>query len=569
MEKNVINIYSWFVGNALNDATTPLNAFRIIQLLGSFQDRPAMQKKIKEGHSRIVGLALQDITNCSDLLKNNQRNESDVVNSVQLMLQISKRIKGHVTACQNIGIGNDHANMKILLDKHRHLENYIRYQINLLLEQWTSRMNRIAIEKKLFFVDANNRVHSGADANMARMICDCHRLQKTLDGVPPAAWQTWITLYESIILKMKLVDIIVSCSNGVEAAMTLSVRGLLEPPLKSIKEEISKLNQNENCNWKSQDQDIVDNLKLITETTLRLHQSLKKFQSTSETVQQMANSWSKTPLIEYQEGLLPTGELVNEQLNKKYQEFALISKKIATTVEEAQKLMADQPADWLTYLEMIDRLILEGIVKNIKNTYAHFCDHGLKNFIYELQVVISATEGICFNPPLDCVEGNIGILQQFSNLMIGITKIASHVNSLSGTVQFQHEVDIDASIAAIQEEIISKMSSSVAEMTKSAQNLELYNFLWEVDSELFLESFIQHGCFLGERIPEPNAPPRPAVLKDYKDQLEQLNQLKKEAYNTIKDVEKVGKSFRLKLNVKLAIEVSEEYSIIKQLLVTF
>lgn len=550
-------MYSFlFAGNALNDATTPLNAFRIIQLLGSFQDRPAMQKKIKESHSRITGLALQDLTCCSEFLKANQRNESDIFSSVQLMLQISKRVKGHVIACQNIGIPNGHPNMKTLLDKHQNLGNFIRHQIDQLLEQWTTRMNGITIEKKLFFIDASGRIHSGADANMARMICECHRLQKVLDSAPPVTWQTWITLYESIKLKMKLVDIIVSCSNGVEAALTPSVRDLLEPRLKSIKEEITQLNQNENCNWKSQDQEIVDSLKTITEDTLRLHKSMKKFQSTSEAVQQMANSWSKTPLIEYQEGLLPTGELLTEQLNKKYQEFASISKKIAATVEEAQKLMSDlQRADWLTYLEMIDGLILDGVVKNIKTTYTHFCDYGLKNYIYELQIIISVEKGIDFNPPLDCAETSAGILQQFSSLMIGITKIASHINSLSGAVHFQNEVDSNESIAAIQEEIISKISTSVAGMSKSSQNLEQYCFLWETDPDIFLDSFIQYGSFLGEKIPEPNTPSKPAILKDYRDQLEELSQLKKNIYSTIRDLEKVGKTFKLKLNVKPAIDV--------------
>ena len=551
-------MYSYFVGNALSDATTPLNAFRIIQLLGSFQDRPVMQKKIKESHSRIIGLAQQDLTNCSDVLKTNQRSESDIVSSVQRMLQISKRIKGHVIACQNIGIPNDDANMKRLHDKYQHLENYIRHQIGHVLEQWTTRMNSIIIAKKLFFIDVNGRMHSGADVNMAQMICECYRLQKALDSTPPPTWQTWIALYQSIKLKMKLVDIIVSCYNGVEAALTPSIRDLLEPRLKSVKEEIAQLNEYENCNWDSHDQEIVDNLKLITETTLKLYQSMKKFQSTSETIQQMANSWSKTLLIEYQDGFLPTGELVNEHLAKKYQEFATSSKKIAATVEEAQKLMADlQPSDWLTYLEMIDRLILDGIVKNIKTTYTHFYDHGLKNYIYELQIKISAEDGIRFNPSLDCEETNMGILQQFSSLMIGITKIASHINSLSGTVQFQNEVDANESITTIQEEIISRISNSVSGMTKAAQQLEQFSFLWETDHEIFLAAFIQFGYFLGDGTPGPNTPPNPAVLKDYKDQLEKLSQWKKDAYSTIKDLEKIGKSFKLKLSVKPAIEVRE------------
>ena len=41
------------VGHALNDVPTPLGAARIIQLLGSFLQRPAIQSKVKQSHTRL------------------------------------------------------------------------------------------------------------------------------------------------------------------------------------------------------------------------------------------------------------------------------------------------------------------------------------------------------------------------------------------------------------------------------------------------------------------------------------------------------------------------------------
>ena len=58
---------------------------------------------------------------------------------------------------------------------------------------------------------------------------------------------------------------------------------------------------------------------------------------------------------------LPSGEQLVELFNKKYSEYAAISKKIGVIVGEAQQMMPDLPAsDWVTYLEMIDGYILEG-----------------------------------------------------------------------------------------------------------------------------------------------------------------------------------------------------------------
>ncbi len=66
-------------------------------------------------------------------------------------------------------------------------------------------------------------------------------------------------------------------------------------------------------------------------------------------------------LIFFSQTKLPSGEQLVELFNKKYSEYAVISKKIGVIVGEAQQMMPDLPAsDWVTYLEMIDGIILEG-----------------------------------------------------------------------------------------------------------------------------------------------------------------------------------------------------------------
>ena len=117
------------VGNSLSDATTPLNAFRIIQLLGSFMERPAMVDKVKQSHARLVRLAADDIVTCLTILKTNRfSDEPDVVGSMQLILQVEKRAKIHMTACQNIGIDSKCPGMKTLQEKYQLLQNVTQSQ---------------------------------------------------------------------------------------------------------------------------------------------------------------------------------------------------------------------------------------------------------------------------------------------------------------------------------------------------------------------------------------------------------------------------------------------------------
>ena len=212
-----------------------------------------------------------------------------------------------MAACNSLGIESDVVGMKTLEDKHKHLEDAVHIRMNQHLELWTARMNRIAIHRPLLTVAeaGNGRVQSGAENAMARMVTECRQLQQILDcSTVPPSWEAWTAIYGSLKIKMKLVDIIVSCCSNTEASLTPSTRCLLEPRLLIIKSEIVEKSQNPTWTWGSQEPTVKDELRLMAETTLRLHQAMKKFSSTGETVQSIANGWSKVPIVEFQEGMV-------------------------------------------------------------------------------------------------------------------------------------------------------------------------------------------------------------------------------------------------------------------------
>lgn len=407
------------VGNALSDATTPLNAHRVIQLLGSFLERPAMMRKVRESYPRLIDLVLQEISACSDMLKSlpNAGDAEDVVSTVREIQQISKRARGHVTACGYLGIDSEIPNMRVLEEKHKHLDELVNTKISQHVELWTNQLNRIAIQRPLFTVDqTTGRLLSGSEAGMARMVSECRLLHQLLDpGVAPAAWEAWNSLYDSLKTKMKLVDIIVSCCSSVENSLTASTRSLLEPRLIAIKDEAQQRSESGEWNWSSVDPTMTDQLHNVAEVTLRLHQSMKKFYSTAESVQQIAAGWSKLPIVEFQEGLLPTGEQLTELLTKKYAEYLAASKRIVLIVGEAQQLMPElQPPDWLTYLQLIDGLVLDGILKSITSTYTHFIEHTHKGYLYELQLNITT-------------DGKPTVPRIFVTLVLQIDELCKHL----------------------------------------------------------------------------------------------------------------------------------------------
>jgi len=398
-QQSVLNLeqkMTSIVGNALSDATTPLNAHRVILLLGSFLNRPAMKQKVKESYPRIVNLALKDLSACSDMLKSLPAAGStdSVVCSVRQIQQISKRARGHIGAIRAIGIGNDVQGMRSLMEKFKRMESVVKVKTVQHVELWTSHMQLIVIQRPLFVLDeTSGRLRSGADRPMARMVCECRHLHVMLDPIAiPVAWKKWSSMYDSLKTKMKMVDIIVSCSSSVETSITDSTRNLLQPRLLELKKEAVEPSQNGGpWSWSSSEPDTADEIRKLAETALRLHHCMKKLSSTAESIQQISSSWSKVPLVEFQEGLLPTGEQLTEILTKRYAEYSATSKRIGVIVGEAQLLMPDsQPSDWSTYLKMIDGLILDEILKAIINTYNHFIEQGTRGFLYELPLNITS-----------------------------------------------------------------------------------------------------------------------------------------------------------------------------------
>ena len=70
-------------------------------------------------------------------------------------------------------------------------------------------------------------------------------------------------------------------------------------------------------------------------------------------------------------------------------------------------------------------------------------------------------------------------------------------------------------------------------------------------------NFLVHALisFLGGHLPDYPIPKAPS-LQDYRKQLIQLSELKYTIRNSIKNLEKVGKQFKLKLNIKPAGQVT-------------
>ena len=71
----------------------------------------------------------------------------------------------------------------------------------------------------------------------------------------------------------------------------------------------------------SQELSVTEALRVMAETTPPGEEEIF-----IDTVQHIANGWSKAPIVEFQEGMIPSREQLTELFNKTYSEYATISK---------------------------------------------------------------------------------------------------------------------------------------------------------------------------------------------------------------------------------------------------
>ena len=542
------------IGYALSDVSSPLNAWRIIQLLGSFRERPCMHTKISQGYPRIVALAWKDAVYCSDYLKGLAVTECSIVDTVQQILQLERRTRIHVETCRSMGLGSsDVSALRTLEEIYQQIDISVQSKIELLIERWTLRMQNVSIRRPLFAIDSNGMIASGADDSMARMICEYRQLDHLLtEKQIPGVWQEWGELYRSLRSKMKSVDVIVSCYSNTQFSLTQPLRALFYPKLNKIKEEIVCKSQSGNWTWDSLDPQLGDDLELISETSLHIYQSMKKIQLSSESILNVTSSWSKGSLIELQDNLLPMDEQLCDVLNRKYQEYSAASKKITAIVFETQQLMSQvEPQDWNNYYQSIDSIILEGIISSILSAYGYLIEHGSRNALYNIQLTVSES-GVQFIPSLE--NNSAGLVQQFDNLLKCLTKISSLITSFVGPCNFTDRVECNSMVLTAQQKLYSSMATAVHNVQRAVDFLQKFSFLWQTDKATFLKTFLESGCVLGSDLNE-SLPENPATFTDFREQIEQLERWKSLICDKLDKLHCCKKVCWVKLDTEPAVEV--------------
>ena len=124
-------------------------------------------------------------------------------------------------------------------------------------------------------------------------------------------------MHSFIRARINLVDAIVCGSVTVEEGLTVSIRSLFLSQLKNLKKEIAEKNTGNDWLWDSPLESVDETLRVMAETSLKLHRSMKRIQATTDAITKLITTWLEVPIIECpdDEGI-PMDDQVSHELTQ-------------------------------------------------------------------------------------------------------------------------------------------------------------------------------------------------------------------------------------------------------------
>ena len=553
------------LGQSLSDAPAPINASRMVHYLETILQGPSMQKEIQRSHYRVAALALSDINHCSDLLMKLVAADSpNTVDTVSQMIQIRRRANVHFLACENLGMNSTQARfMKEAYDK---LHLSIQMRIERLVEQWIlSQTCVVTVDRPLFVLDGES-IASGTDDNLAKMLNEYKNLVQLLgSNWIPEGWKEWTALFTLIKMKIKLVDIVVSCTEHVQSSLNSSIESLFQPVLASIRERIAEEGSTATWTWYSDSRQSNETLKDIAATSLKLQESLKIVQLAQRSIIDITSTLPRCPVLHLENTFLPTGQQLDTFLTEAHIKYKLVSKKIVAIVQDAQKTNDNLSiGNWQPFFASIDNEIFSAIVKTILITCNHFIVYTNKRFLYEIRLDIS-DKGILLEPLLNDGEGGVGIIGQFNHLFDGLLAISGVFTSFSGSFRFSDKIKSHSLISSMRKQLESNLKKTVAVIQKGLTHLDEFSFLWRINKTKFLPIFLQTNCLLnndfdensliGEDDIKLDSENMHILLECIRERIQQLEGHRNRISHILDKIGRVKKMKHIKLDVQLAYAV--------------
>ncbi|KAM9783033.1 dynein axonemal heavy chain 11 [Neosynchiropus ocellatus] len=293
----------------------------------------------------------------------------------------------------------------------------------------------------------------------------------------------------------------------------------------------------EELTW--QDQDCSGFICATKEMVHDLAHRVSKAKDNCETMQALMKGWSKKAMFCRQDskrGSLVQLEDRSEHVSRMYNSIKVHGETIHRLLRENLVLYhADAASDaWLSYLEYVDEMVLEGLFSYIRRSLQFFMDNmeprPSRAPLFEAQLMLDGS-GMSFRPSLDRDAGD-GLYELIEGLVGDIFKSSIHIERVAphySTDSYQDVMEEMLDLLSLRQEIMERVEKVLNKASQYQDVFECYAHLWQDDQAKFLRQFLVYGHALSEEEADLHAgatvPDRPPTVEDFKEQIDYYEDL--------------------------------------------
>ncbi|CAF2140297.1 unnamed protein product [Rotaria magnacalcarata] len=538
------------INQAFDDSNSLTSQFKLISILGSMLERPAIREAFVRNYYRITLLVEQEIDACHDIYEKQMafkkehgtielhRNKPPIAGSIEWVDEMKDRINEPLDAFTKLDYAaKETDDGKRVLAKHEELIQLLDKFAKSIFDDWSKNVGQAAnfnLKQNLLTRNTDSQIiTTNFDPQLIGVLREVKYMQQTKTGSSDQVPEEATKMYqenEKFVNYVTNLDYTTKSYNKIRLTILDVEKPLVEKQLEEIDKKL--LRAEKELSWSTAE--IWDYIKSTRAEVHDLENRLHNAKANVEQIQRLMSTWQDVPLYKRSEGKSTLLYLDDKEqrLNNRYKELDETGKKITGLLKENGELLKVENYDsdaWKNYVDYVDQMVLEGFRKIINCNLMFFLREtdSAQNPdpLFESQLQLQAPN-MSFNPSMDENDKNTfsELIEDLLNTIYKqgslFARLAVHTNQAN----YQDALERMQDLGDLRTDFIDRVHAVIVKANEYRALFNKYAYLWVDDRTEFMRQFLLYGHVLTQEEIEANADQgvtqNPPTLQQFKEQVD-------------------------------------------------
>ncbi|KAF5902959.1 dynein heavy chain 9, axonemal, partial [Clarias magur] len=532
---------------AFDDASGLEHAFKVLDMFGSLLERPLIAADAQKRYPVLVKMFDKELDCCKALFKKHTQTEEQlgytpvnrnmpvVAGGLKWAQQLQERLQIPYNNFRCISHPcMESADGEKVMQKYEEMMMLFKRYSSKLYNRWTESVgekSQYNLNQPLISRDPVSKLISvNFNPQLVSVLREVKYLEARQDEDIPELAANIYSNREQLRQYIANLELMTGWYNKVMGTVLEVEFPLIQNQLKNI--DIKLKDAEDTINWTTKG--IWEYIQDVREAVHDLEKRLQRTKDNVEETQSIMKNWTH-PIFERKDGkkdALLNLEDNQEYLEKTYGQIRTSGAKIHYLLKENLTLFqADRSsAEWKSYVEYIDEMVIDGFFNSIESTLKFFLDNtadetpGLAP-LFEVHLNLEIPE-IVFHPSLEfgAADGFYDLVEGLINDIYRISSLVPRLAEFNSSTHYQADMEDMADLADMRQLLMDRVQSVMVKCCEYSNAFERYGYLYIDDRKEFMQQFLLYGHALTSEEIEAHAedgiPENPPTLERFREQVD-------------------------------------------------